>query len=93
MNNYEQIEDQIRESQKSPHLNMFSDENDKYDHSVKMHNRRRRTGMMHAMGDMNTRNLLSDTKFFESYSRFDHEKERYETFEESVARVMQMHRE
>jgi ribonucleoside-triphosphate reductase (thioredoxin) len=37
------------------------------------------------------RNLMSDAKFYESYSRFDQEKGRYETWEESVERVMQMH--
>jgi ribonucleoside-diphosphate reductase alpha chain len=40
-----------------------------------------------------TRKLLSDTKFYESYSRFDEDKGRYETWDESVERVMNMHRE
>ena len=40
-----------------------------------------------------TRKLLSDAKFYESYSRFDDEKGRYETWDESVERVMNMHRE
>jgi ribonucleoside-triphosphate reductase len=40
-----------------------------------------------------TRKLLSDAKFYESYSRFDEEKGRYETWDESVERVMNMHRE
>ena len=40
-----------------------------------------------------TRKLLSDAKFYESYSRFDDVKGRYETWDESVERVMNMHRE
>jgi len=40
-----------------------------------------------------TRQLLSEAKFYESYSRFDEELNRYETWEESVDRVMNMHRE
>ena len=40
----------------------------------------------------NTRALLSDAKFYESYSRWQPEKGRYETWEESVDRVMHMHR-
>lgn len=40
-----------------------------------------------------TRKLLSDTKFYESYSRYDETKGRYETWNESVERVMNMHRE
>lgn len=39
------------------------------------------------------RGLLSDSKFYESYSRFDKVKGRYETWDESVTRVMNMHRE
>ena len=39
------------------------------------------------------RKLLSDTKFYESYSRYDDKKGRYETWNESVERVMNMHRE
>ena len=35
---------------------------------------------------------MSETKFYEGYSRWDDEKERYETWEEAVARVMNMHR-
>ena len=44
-------------------------------------------------GDVNTRSLMSDTKFYEGYSRWDDVRGRYETWEESVARVMNMHRE
>ena len=40
-----------------------------------------------------TRKLLSDTKFYESYSRYDESKSRYETWDESVERVMNMHRQ
>lgn len=40
----------------------------------------------------NARQLLSDAKFYEAYSRFDSNLDRYETWQESVHRVMQMHR-
>jgi len=43
--------------------------------------------------DVNTRNLMSQTKFYEGYSRWSEERERYETWEEAVSRVMNMHRE
>lgn len=36
--------------------------------------------------------MLSDAKFYGSYSRFNDELDRYETWNESVERVMQMHR-
>jgi ribonucleoside-diphosphate reductase alpha chain len=39
-----------------------------------------------------TKDLLSETKFYEGYSRYDDEKKRYETWEEAVSRVMDMHR-
>lgn len=38
------------------------------------------------------RSLMSDAKFYESYSRFNDEKGRYETWEEAVDRVIDMHR-
>lgn len=38
-----------------------------------------------------TKQLLSDTKFYESYARYDEEKKRYETWDEAVDRVMDMH--
>lgn len=41
----------------------------------------------------NARDLMADAKFYDSYSRYDHEKGRYENWDESVDRVMQMHRE
>lgn len=43
--------------------------------------------------DADTRHLMSQTKFYEGYSRWDDDKERYETWEEAVSRVMTMHRE
>ena len=43
--------------------------------------------------DRDTRALMSDTKFYEAYSRWDEEKNRYETWEEAVTRVMDMHRD
>jgi len=42
---------------------------------------------------VNGRKLMSDAKFYEGYSRFIDSENRYETWEESVARVMNMHRE
>lgn len=42
---------------------------------------------------VDTRELLSEAKFFESYSRWSDKKGRYETWDESVDRVMDMHRE
>jgi ribonucleoside-triphosphate reductase len=42
--------------------------------------------------DICTRDLMSEVKFFESYSRYDESLKRYETWSESVARVMDMHR-
>ena len=43
--------------------------------------------------EVNTRHLMSQTKFYEGYSRWNDEKDRYETWEEAVTRVMNMHRE
>ena len=40
-----------------------------------------------------TRQLLSQTKFYNDYSRWREEDERYETWDEAVTRVMDMHRE
>ena len=42
---------------------------------------------------INTRKLLSEVKFFESYSRYKKDEGKYETWEESVKRVMDTHRE
>ena len=41
----------------------------------------------------NTRKIASDAKFYEAYSRYLDEENRYETWEESVDRVMGMHRD
>ena len=40
---------------------------------------------------VDTRHLLSETKFFDSYSRFKDNEQRYEQWNESVDRVMYMH--
>lgn len=39
-----------------------------------------------------TRQLLSEAKFYEGYSRYNDELQRYETWDEAVDRVMNMHR-
>ena len=36
--------------------------------------------------------MMAESKFYMGYSRWDEQKNRYETWEESVERVMQMHR-
>lgn len=36
--------------------------------------------------------MMSESKFYMGYSRWDEDKQRYETWEEAVGRVMQMHR-
>ena len=43
--------------------------------------------------DWDCRNVMSQTKFYEGYSRWDEDKERYENWGESVSRVMGMHRD
>jgi len=43
--------------------------------------------------DTDLRGLMSQTKFYEGYSRWDEDNERYESWEESVSRVMDMHRD
>ena len=43
--------------------------------------------------EVDTRHVMSQTKFYEGYSRWDDEKERYESWDESVTRVMNMHRD
>ena len=40
---------------------------------------------------IDTKKFLSETKFYESYARFDEENGRYETWSEAVDRVMEMH--
>lgn len=42
--------------------------------------------------ETDTRELLSQAKFYESYARWNDAKNRYETWEEAVERVMNMHR-
>lgn len=42
--------------------------------------------------DIDTKDLMSQAKFYEGYSRWNEELGRYETWEESVTRVMNMHR-
>jgi len=46
-----------------------------------------------ASDEQDTRDLISDTKFYESYSRWNEEEQRYESWDEAVERVMNMHRE
>jgi ribonucleoside-triphosphate reductase (thioredoxin) len=41
---------------------------------------------------ISARDFLSEAKFYESYSRYDENKNRYETWDESVDRVMDMHK-
>jgi ribonucleoside-triphosphate reductase len=42
--------------------------------------------------EIDARKLMSDTKFYEAYARYDESKKRYETWNESVDRVMNMHK-
>lgn len=44
------------------------------------------------MKEVSASTLMSDAKFYESYARFNDGKDRYETWEEAVERVMDMHR-
>lgn len=43
--------------------------------------------------EKDTKHFLSKAKFYEGYSRFIHEEGRYEEWDDSVTRVMNMHRE
>lgn len=43
--------------------------------------------------EIDTKSFMSETKFFESYSRWIDEEERYESWNEAIERVMNMHRE
>ncbi len=43
--------------------------------------------------EINARQMASDAKFFESYSRWSSDNDRYETWSEAVDRVMGMHRD
>jgi ribonucleoside-diphosphate reductase alpha chain len=47
---------------------------------------------LHLFQEINGRKLMSDAKFYEAYSRYSDKEERYETWNESVNRVMTMHR-
>jgi ribonucleoside-triphosphate reductase len=47
---------------------------------------------LHLFQEVNARKLMSEAKFYEAYARYDDNKQRYETWEESVHRVMNMHR-
>jgi glutaredoxin len=42
--------------------------------------------------EIDARKLMSDTKFYEAYARYDESKKRYETWNKSVDRVMNMHK-
>lgn len=42
--------------------------------------------------EVDGRQIMSDAKFYEGYSRFIDSEDRYETWDESVSRVMDMHR-
>ena len=42
---------------------------------------------------VDTRELMAEAKFYDGYSRYDEDLGRYETWDESVDRVMEMHRE
>ena len=39
-----------------------------------------------------TRDFLSQSKFYESYSRFKEDESKYETWDEAVDRVVNMHK-
>ena len=42
--------------------------------------------------DVDTRSIMSQAKFYEGYARWSEEKDRYETWNEAVERVMNMHK-
>jgi ribonucleoside-diphosphate reductase alpha chain len=48
--------------------------------------------IVNSNGDISASSLLAETKFYEGYSRWNEYLDRYETWEESVERVMNMHR-
>ena len=41
---------------------------------------------------VDTRSFLSETKFYDGYSRYMEDQSRYETWDEAVSRVINMHR-
>lgn len=43
--------------------------------------------------DTNPRQLMAETKFYEGYSRYIEDENRYETWDEAIKRVMDMHRD
>lgn len=43
--------------------------------------------------ETDTKELMSEAKFYEGYSRWNDDKHRYETWEEAISRVMDMHRD
>ena len=47
---------------------------------------------MPAIIETSARDLMSDAKFYEAYARYNPDESRYETWEEAVDRVMDMHR-
>jgi hypothetical protein len=47
---------------------------------------------MYLLSDVNGRNLMSDAKFYESYSRYNDDDKAYESWEQAVDRVMDMHK-
>ena len=49
--------------------------------------------VIHNNKDWDCRNVMSQTKFYEGYSRWNDDKEQYESWDESVSRVMDMHRD
>jgi ribonucleoside-triphosphate reductase (thioredoxin) len=49
--------------------------------------------VIHFNGDRDARDMMSQAKFFEAYSRWDDKKDRYETWNDAVERVMNMHRD
>jgi ribonucleoside-triphosphate reductase (thioredoxin) len=49
--------------------------------------------VIHFNGDRDARDMMSEAKFFEAYSRWDDKKDRYETWNDAVERVMNMHRD
>ena len=48
--------------------------------------------LVNTIKDSDARNVMSQAKFYESYSRWLEDEERYESWDESVTRVMNMHR-
>jgi len=49
--------------------------------------------VVNTIKETDTRSIMSQSKFYEAYSRWNDDNERYETWDESVARVMEMHRQ